>query len=266
MKTALITGATSGFGKAIAEEFHNRGYKVFGFGRNIPAATFNGIEYHKMDVTDENSVNQALKEVFKQIDKVDVLVNCAGHGIAGPSEEIPMDQIKEVFEVNFFGTVRVTNKVLPYLRKSKAGRIINFSSIAGYIGLPFQAYYSATKHAMEGYTESLSIEVKPFNIKVLLIQPGDYNTNAANNKSNFIPPPESIYHERLKYLFQYLSERVNKGSDPQKLAKSIVRLSELRKPKLRHKFGTLAELSTKLIHAVIPARYWEKVMEFFYRL
>lgn len=266
MKTALVTGATSGFGKSIAELFSEKGYTVYGFGRNIPKNSPNGIRYVKMDITNEESINNAFHSVFKEISSVDVLVNCAGHGIAGPSEEIPMEKIQGVFDVNFFGTVRVINKVLPYLRANNSGKIINFSSIAGFIGLPFQAYYSATKHAIEGYTEALSIEVKPFNIKVILIQPGDYNTNAANNKTNYIPSKDSIYYERLKFLFQYLSQRVNKGSDPKRLAKSIVLLSEKKNPKLRYKFGRLDELLTKSVHAIVPARVWEKIMEAFYRL
>lgn len=266
MKTALVTGATSGFGKAIAEIFDKKGYTVYGFGRNIPNNIQNGIRYVKMDITSEESINSAFQLVFNEVKSVDVLVNCAGHGIAGPSEEIPMEKIKEVFDVNFFGTVRVINKVLPYLRANKFGRIINFSSIAGFIGLPFQAYYSATKHAIEGYTEALSIEVKPFNIKVILIQPGDYNTNAANNKTNYIPSQDSIYYERLQFLFRYLSQRVNKGSDPQKLAESIVLLSEKKNPKLRYKFGRFDELLAKSVHAIVPARIWERMMEALYRL
>lgn len=266
MKTALVTGATSGFGKAIAELFSQKGYTVYGFGRNLPENSEHAIRYVKMDITSEESISNAFQFVFSEISTVDVLVNCAGHGIAGPSEEIPMERVQEVFDVNFFGTVRVINKVLPYLRANKSGKIINFSSIAGFIGLPFQAYYSATKHAIEGYTEALSIEVKPFNIKVILIQPGDYNTNAANNKTNYVPLPGSIYYERLKFLFQYLSQRVNKGNDPNKLAKSIVRLSEKSNPKLRYKFGRFDELLTKSVHAIVPARVWERIMEIFYRL
>lgn len=266
MKTALVTGATSGFGKAIAELFCEKGYTVYGFGRNTPEQSENGVRYIKMDITSESSINHAIQLVFDEISTCDVLVNCAGHGIAGPSEEIPMEKVQGVFNVNFFGTVRVINKVLPYLRANKSGKIINFSSIAGFIGLPFQAYYSATKHALEGYTEALSIEVKPFNIKVIIIQPGDYNTNAANNKTNYIPSEDSVYYERVKFLFQYLSQRVNKGSDPKKLAKSIVKLSEKKNPKLRYKYGRFDELLTKSIHAIVPARGWEKLMEMFYKL
>ncbi len=260
--TALVVGATSGFGKAIAEEYHSNGYKVYGFGRNIPESST--ITYIRMDVTDEQSVESALAQVFSQEDKVDVLVNCAGHGIAGPSEEIPMRTIEQTMNVNFLGTVRVIQKVLPYMRKAGGGTIVNFSSIGGIIALPFQAFYSASKYAIEAFSESLAIEVKPFGIKVVIMEPGDFKTNAARNRSVVKPPTNSVYHKRLITFFEYLDTRVDKGGDPKRLARKVRQLSEKKYPKLRYRYGSVAECVTKPIHEILPGRWWERIMQIFY--
>lgn len=266
MKIALVTGATSGFGKAVAELFCENGYTVYGFGRNIPSVNTKSIRYIVMDVTDDISVNTALKQVFSEINSVDVLVNCAGHGIAGPSEEIPIESVIEAFNVNFFGTIRVTNKVIPYLRKNKKSTLVNFSSIAGFIGLPFQAYYSATKHAIEGYSESLSVELKPFGIKVILIQPGDYKTGAARNRNVHLPDASSIYSDKLVHFFDYLNTRIDKGGDPKRLAKRVVKISESSCPKLRYTFGTPLECVSKWVHVLLPSRLWERIIQVFYKI
>ncbi len=265
MKVALVTGATSGFGKAVGEVFYQNGYKVYGFGRNIPEES-NGITFIQMDVTDDASVEKGIQTVLADSPKVDVLVNCAGHGIAGPSEEIPIENIRQTFDVNVLGTTRVIQKVLPAMRANGGGKIFNFSSIGGYIALPFQAYYSASKFAIEGFSEALSIEVKPFNIKVIVIEPGDFKTGAAKNRNMFPPKANSAYTERLQTFFDYLNTRIDKGGDPYQLAQKLYKVSQKPCPKFRYKFGTPMELLTKPIHAILPVRWWERIMNKFYNI
>ncbi len=265
MKVALVTGATSGFGKAVAEKFSAEGYKVYGFGRTVQEST-NGIHYLQMDVTDDASVDAAMQKVLTESPKIEVLVNCAGHGIAGPSEEIPIENIMQTFDVNFMGTTRMIQKVLPAMRTNGGGKIFNFSSIGGYIALPFQAYYSATKFAIEGFSEALSIEVKPFNVKVIIIEPGDFKTGAAKNRNMFAPKENSVYTNRLQTFFDYLNTRIDKGGKPENLANSLYKIAQRKCPKFRYKFGSPLEMASKPIHAVLPVRWWERLMNKFYNI
>ncbi|MEO6854044.1 MAG: SDR family NAD(P)-dependent oxidoreductase, partial [Rhodoferax sp.] len=177
---ALVTGASSGIGLVTAQSLAQAGYRVFGTSRKAVASR-SGITMLVCDVTDEVSVKTLVDEVVKQAGRIDLVVNNAGVGLLGGAEESSIGQAQRLFDVNVFGVARVINAVLPIMRAQKGGRIINMSSILGLIPSPFNAFYASTKHAIEGYTESLDHEVRRFGIRVVLVQPGVTRTAFEEN-------------------------------------------------------------------------------------
>ncbi|MEM9545388.1 MAG: SDR family oxidoreductase, partial [Bacteroidota bacterium] len=179
-KVVMITGVSSGFGKETAEYLDQKGYKVYGTSRKPQSSS--KLAMVPLELTDENSIESAVKHVLAKEGHIDILINNAGIGIAGPVEDSSFDDIRLQFETNFFSWVKLTQLVLPSMRANKSGMIINISSMAGFVGLPFQSFYSASKYALEGFSEGLRHEVKPYNIKVVNINPGDFNTNFGKNR------------------------------------------------------------------------------------
>jgi NAD(P)-dependent dehydrogenase (short-subunit alcohol dehydrogenase family) len=266
-KVALITGATTGIGKAMAESLSQTGYLVFATGRNIPnEPKNNNLFYRYLDVKNNDSVKGTISGILEQHGRIDMLVNSAGLGIAGPLEEIPFEEIHNIFETNFFGTIRVIRHVIPVMRKQGEGLIVNMSSIAGRIGLPFQSIYSSSKFAVESLTEALRIELRPFGINVCLIEPGDYHTNARYNRRNIVPNKESPYHVRLKGYFELLDNNITKGRNPEDLGKLILQIVKSRKPKLRYMSGKFFEKITPFARNLIPNRIFEWFLARFYKL
>src|SRR5688572_12706723 len=174
---ALVTGASSGIGRATALALEQAGYRVFGTSRRAAAPNADGITMLVCDVTDEASVEKAVAEVLKRGGGIDLLVNNAGIGLLGGAEESSSAQAKALFDVNVFGVLRVTNAVLPAMRRQGRGRIINLSSVLGLIPAPYFALYASTKHAVEGYSESLDHELRSFGIRVVLIEPAYTRTS-----------------------------------------------------------------------------------------
>ncbi|MBO7051430.1 MAG: SDR family oxidoreductase, partial [Prevotella sp.] len=180
MKTMIITGGSSGIGKATAELFAKNGYKVYELSRRNPAtpslAESGEICHIKCDVTDAEACNKAVEQVIAAEGKVDVLISNAGMGISGAVEFTTTEDMRRQMDVNFFGAVNITQAVLPYMRKAKKGNIIFVSSVMAAYGLPFQAFYSASKFAINGFAQALTNEVRPFNVKVAVLMPGDVKT------------------------------------------------------------------------------------------
>ncbi len=176
-RVVLITGASSGLGLACAEHLHSKGYRVYGTSRQIKRDTPSGsFQMIRMDVCDDNSVKEAIGRIVAAEKQLDILVNNAGISVSGAVEDISIAEYKIQFETNFFGALRVCQGVLPIMREQRSGCIINVSSLAGQIGLPFDGAYAASKFALEGVSEALRMEVKAFGIKVVLLEPGDINT------------------------------------------------------------------------------------------
>lgn len=266
-KVVLITGATTGLGRAMAESLARTGYHVFATGRNIPDdSKITNLSYRYLDVKKSDSVKGTITGILEQHHRIDILINSAGLGLAGPLEEIPFEDIYNLFETNFFGTIRVTKHVIPIMRKQGEGLIVNISSIGGRIGLPFQSIYSSSKFAIESLTEALRIELKPFGIKVCLIEPGDYHTNVNHNRLTVIPQKESPYHKRLYEYFDLLENNINKGSNPEELGRLILKITRTRKPRLRYRSGKLFEKITPLARNLIPNRIFEWFLAKFYKL
>ena len=266
-KIVLITGATSGIGKEIANCLAENKYKVYGTGRNIKNLTDNDfLKFLYMDVRDEDSINKSVNQIIKDEGKIDILINNAGIGIAGALEDIPFDEIYNAYETNLFGTIRVTKKIIPYMRNNKGGLIINISSIGGIIGLPFQSVYSSSKFAIESITEALRIELNNFGIKVCMIEPGDYNTNVNQNRVTIKPGKDSPYFDRLSGFFDLLRNNINQGRDPKKIRKLVLRIVKSKNPRLRYKSGKVFEISTPVIKVLIPCRFFEKILLKFYKI
>src|SRR5256714_4077776 len=171
-QVALVTGASSGIGAAAARELIGAGFTVYGTSRKAAAGEErDGVVFLPLDVTDDESVASGVREVLDRSGRIDVLVNNAGLGIAGAAEESSIEQARKLFDTNLFGSIRMTRAVLPHMREQGSGRVINISSVLGLIPAPFGALYAATKHAVEGYSESLDHEVREFGVRVLLVEP-----------------------------------------------------------------------------------------------
>jgi len=240
MKTVLITGASSGIGGATAIALHNEGYRVFGAARRLDrmkSLTELGIKTVVMDVTDERSMKLALKK----IGRVDVLINNAGYGEFGAFEEVSLDSARQQLEVNLFGMARLTQLVIPGMRARKDGTIINIGSMAGKFGGAYGSWYHVSKYAVEGLTDSLALELKPFGIKAITIEPGAIKTEwwsiAADNmiKTSSKGPYRKAIKNKADY-FRTINRR-RLASPSEKVAKKIVKVLRSENPRFRYAVG-----------------------------
>ena len=242
----LITGTSSGIGRAIASAFAAKGFEVFGTSRNPqrnePIA---GVELLPLDVSDQASVASAVSTVIQRAGRIDVLVNNAGVGIFGAAEESSIAQAQELFDTNFFGLIRVTNEVLPHLRAQGSGRIVNISSVLGFLPAPYGALYAASKHAVEGYSESLDHETREFGVRVSVVEPGYTDTAFDANAADPDSPIES-YRALREHVKEGLIKAVRAGDDPSVVAKVALKAATSRTPKLRYPAGPLARQLTVL--------------------
>ena len=211
---AVVTGAAAGIGQAIAKALQTAGYQVFGTSRSPSAAARHGITMLTCDVTDGRSVAAMVAEVMRQAGRIDVVVNNAGGALIGGAEESSVDQAQALFDLNVFGIVRVTNEVLPIMRNQHSGRIINISSVVGFIPSPFSALYTATKHAVEGYSESLDHEVRSLGVRVLLVEPAFTNTSLDHNA---IQPDRQVdvYDGARKTMNSVWNSAIKAGDAPE---------------------------------------------------
>ncbi len=257
-KVALVTGASSGFGKLTAELLASKGYRVFGTSRKEQPDPHPGIKMLVLDVRSDISVHECVDELRATAKRIDLLVNNAGEAHVSLVEETSLSEAQGIFDTNFFGVVRVTNAVLPIMREQRAGRIITVGSLAGLVGVPAQAFYSASKFALEGFSESLAMEVRGFNIKVSLIEPGFFKTNigqSARSGSQSIPDYNTI-RETLQTSIQ---RAIARGDNPQKVAELIVKVAETAKPKLRYRAGSSAVWVSRL-KAILPEEWFGRGM------
>ena len=264
-KVILITGASSGIGAITARYLTAQGYRVYGTSRN-PKKTDQEFELTRLDVHDKQSIDEAVAEVIRKEGRLDVLINNAGMGITGPIEETPTDEMRRVFETNFFGAIEVIKAVLPQMRKQKSGLIVNVTSIAGYMGLPFRGVYSSTKGALELITEALSMETKPFNIKVTNVAPGDFATNIASGRYHSPVVKNSPYAETYQRNLDLMNEHVDSGKDPIMMAKAIGRIIESSDPKIHYKVGEFMQKFSIVLKRVLPDKIYEKLIMNHYKL
>ncbi|MGB5943457.1 MAG: SDR family oxidoreductase [Leeuwenhoekiella sp.] len=265
-KIILITGASSGIGKAIAEFLVTKGFTVYGSSRNPKQSVVNGVHFIKLDVTKKDSVAQAVAEVIQKAGRVDVLINNAGKGITGPLEEIPEEELKAVFETNYFGPLRMINSILPAMRKQNGGLIINVTSIAGYMGLPFRGAYSATKGALGLTTEAYRMELKNFNIKMTNMAPGDFATNIAAGRYHAPVKPGSPYEAVYQKSLNLMDGHVDAGMDPQVMAEAVLAVINTKNPKVHYKVGAFMQRISVVLKSILPDRAYEKVLLSHYKL
>ena len=245
-QVALVTGASSGIGAAAARELVGAGFTVYGTSRKAAAGEErDGVVFLPLDVTDDDSVAGALREVLDRSGRVDVLVNNAGLGIAGAAEESSIEQARALFDTNLFGSIRMTRAVLPQMREQGSGRVINVSSVLGLVPAPFGALYAATKHAIEGYSESVDHEVREYGIRVLLVEPA-YTRTSFDANAILADEPLPLYERRREVQDVVLAEAIKGGDEPSVVGEAIVAAATDARPKLRYPAGTLARRVSKL--------------------
>jgi NAD(P)-dependent dehydrogenase (short-subunit alcohol dehydrogenase family) len=248
----LVTGVSSGIGRAIADAFAAKGFEVFGTSRN-PRTTqpVAGVELVQLDVTDDASVAAAVSTVVQRAGRIDIVVNNAGAGVFGAAEETSIAQAQQLFETNFFGLVRLTREVLPYLRAQRSGRIINIGSVLGFLPSPYGSLYAASKHAVEGYSESLDHETRDFGVRVSIVEPGYTNTSFEANATDADSPLDS-YEAVREHVKQVIAESLHDGDDPAVVARVVLKAATSRTPKLRYPAGPLAR-RLSLLKKLAPA-------------
>lgn len=246
-KTIIITGASSGIGRETVKYFSNKGWNIAATMRNPSSETeltkLANVTLYALDVTSNESINNAIEQIWKKFKKINVVVNNAGYGLIGTFEGATDEQIQNQFNTNVFGLMRVTRAALPHLRLQGYGCIINISSIAGIIPLPLYSLYNASKFAIEGFTESLHYELKQFNIKVKLIEPGPIDTNF-NSKSKIEINSDSLpeYQEYEEYINNYYNKNFKNADLPLVVSKKIYKAATTNSNKIRYTAGLKAKL------------------------
>ena len=264
-KIILITGASSGIGLACANALAAHGHTVFGSSRDLKKLEFANFIPVKLDVTEPASIEAVYEQILARYGRLDVLINNAGSALAGPTYATPMDRTRYQFEVNFFGVLAVSNMVLPEMILKKKGLIVNISSLAGLFGLPYQGMYSASKYALEGYSQSLRMELRNTGVKVVLINPGDFKSGLTLSREK---TPFALDNPELKaqYLFalKAMERDETKGMDPQALAKKIVDIVACEKPDHRYLVGSFGERIVPVLKCLLPSSWFENLMNHHY--
>jgi len=253
---ALVTGASAGIGRATAKALQNAGFRVFGTSRRAVTERTDGVTMLTCDVTDDASVTRLVGEVMAKAGRIDLLVNNAGVGLLGGAEESSSAQAQALFDVNVFGVVRMTNAVLPAMHHQGKGRIVNLSSILGLIPSPFNALYASTKHAIEGYSESLDHELRTFGIRVVLVEPGVTRTSFEANITRPDRPLEAYDTVRPRMEAQ-MRKWMETGDDPEVVADTIVKAATTAVPRRRYTAGNQA-CQVSLLRRFIPEFAFDK--------
>jgi len=253
---ALVTGASSGIGKQTALALVAAGFEVAGTGRDTSrVAPLRGVTFFDLDVVSDKSVTAVVQQVIERFGRIDVLVNNAGIGSIGAAEETSVEQAQGVFDINVFGVMRMVKEVLPHMRSRGRGRIINLSSVQGFIPAPYMAVYGASKHAIEGYSQSLDHEVRQYGVRSLLVEPAYTNTGFEANSAKPATPLQT-YADQRHVFDRLMEEAIKAGDDPAVVAKAIVTAATDKKPKLRYAAGPMAGRARLL--RFVPARVLDK--------
>ncbi|TWO32810.1 SDR family oxidoreductase [Seonamhaeicola sediminis] len=265
-KVVLITGGSSGIGKSIGEFLSEKGFEVYGTSRNPSKYKGSKFPILALDVKDVSSIKSAVKTVIEKEGKLDVLINNAGAGITGPIEEIPEAEIQNNFDTNFFGPINVIKSILPQMREQNSGLIINVTSIAGYMGLPYRGIYSASKGALELITEAFRMELKDFNIKMTNVAPGDFATNIAAGRYHAPLIEDSPYKKPYGNTLKLMNAHVNSGSDPNLMAKEVFKIINTTNPKVHYKVGEFMQKFSIVLKRILPDKVYEKLLMNHYKL
>ena len=262
-KVAIVTGASSGIGQAIAARLGGAGFRVFGASRRKVSAA-PGIESMALDVTEEPSVSACIDDVLRLAGRVDLLVNNAGFALVGAIEESTTAQAKAIFETNVFGLMRMTRAVLPAMRARGRGRIVNISSISGFLPAPFSGLYAATKYAIEGYSWALDHEVRTLGIRVSLIEPGFTKSAISQNMPDPDAPLE-VYARGRKNILDIFADALAKGADPSGVADVVLKAATAASPRVRYTVGREAA-ALAVLRAYLPTGIFERSFRKQFRL
>jgi len=252
---AIVTGASGGIGEATARALDAAGYRVFGTSRRV-RGTKPGIEYLACDVTSDESVQAAVDEVLSRGGRIDLLVNNAGVGLVGAAEESSLEQAKSLFDVNLFGVLRMTKAVLPAMRKQGAGRIVNISSVMGLIPAPFMALYAASKHALEGFSESLDHEVRSSGVRVVLVEPS-YTQTSFEGNAILADQQLGVYQAARTNAEGVLRDAMTTADTPELVARAVVKASTDTNPHRRYAAGQMAR-QVSLLRRFVPASAFDR--------
>lgn len=265
-KVVLITGGSSGIGKAIGDFLFHKGFTVYGTSRNPEKVSNSLFPLIALDVREAASIQSAVATIIQEAGRLDIVINNAGVGITGPLEEIPMDEIKNNFETNFFGPIEVMKAALPQMRAQQSGLIINITSIAGYMGLPYRSVYSASKGALELITEALRMEVKSFGIQITNVAPGDFATNIAAGRFHAPVVQGSAYEKVYAGVLQTMDAHVDSGSNPNEMAEAVYRIIQNPNPKIHYKVGVFMQKFSIVLKRILPDKVYEKMLMNHYKL
>lgn len=266
-EVVLVTGASSGIGRAIGSYLHDKGFQVYGTTRDISKyPDFGPFPLITLDVNREEQVRNAVQEVINKEGQLDILINNAGVGITGPLEETPYEEILKAFETNFHGPIRMIKEVLPQMRRQGGGLIINITSIAGYMGLPFRGVYSASKGALEILTEAIRMETKAFGIVVTNLAPGDFATNIASGRYHAPVKEQSPYQETYQKSLDLMNAHVDSGQDPVLVAEKTYNIIKKRDPKGHFRVGTGLQKLSVLLKRLLPDKVYERMLRKHYKL
>ena len=266
-KVILITGISSGFGKQTAQLLAAQGHSVYGTVRT-ECETADNVNVLKMDLTDIESIKRAVKTVIEKEGRIEVLINNAGMHTGGPIETSTPENIKLQMDTSFMGMVYLTREVLPSMRNHGGGKIINVSSIGGLMGLPFQGFYSASKFAIEGFSEALRMEVRKFNVKVVVINPGDFHTSNSANRRKFLSPtgPEDPYQKQFERTLSVIENDEAKGWDPVILARKLVKIVDRKNPGHRYIVASFDQKLAVLLMRILPGKLFMKILNDHYKI
>jgi len=264
-KVVLITGISSGFGKAISEILNTKGYRIYGISRSLPDNLSGSIKVLQADVTDRVSVQRTVSMVLENEGHIDVLINNAGMGFSCSVEDSTPENIDMLMNINFNGYVNMIQAVLPAMRKQSHATILNISSIGGVMGLPYQGFYSASKFAIEGLSEALRMELKPFNIKVIVVRPGDFRTNFTANRT----PVKNIatgtaYDSQAQKTLSIIENDENKGLPPEFLAQKIAGVLSKKNPCNQYVVATLEQKFAVLLKRILPVSLFSGILSSHY--
>ena len=249
MRVALVTGVSSGIGRATALRLAQSGYRTFGTVRSDVGPIPN-VELVHLDVRDRDSVEEGVASVFERAGRIDVLVNSAGSALIRAAEETSTDEARDLFETNVFGVMRMTQAVLPAMRGQRSGRIINISSVLGFLPAPFMSTYAATKHAVEGYSESLDHEVRNFGVRVIVVEPAFTRTSLGRHNGG---PARSLpeYEDMRQRVVARVNDNIERGADPAIVAEVVLRAATDATPRLRYQVGREAKF-LRLLRSIAP--------------
>jgi short-subunit dehydrogenase len=261
---ALVTGASSGIGRAAAESLRNAGYRVFGTSRKSAIRPSDGISMLTCDVTVDGSVAKLVDDVLAKAGRIDLLVNNAGVGLLGGAEESSLAQVKALFEVNLFGVMRMTNAVLPVMRRQGRGRIINISSVLGLVPAPYSAHYASTKHALEGYSESLDHEVRAFNVRVSLVEPA---YTRSGFEQNALEPDSTLreYDKVRNEVLAFTRQVMTTADLPEVVGDTVLKAATDARPRRRYTAGKAAR-QVSILRRFVPAEMFDKSLRKQFRL